>query len=237
MTTVYSPAMANLDRILRRHGMMLRGAFLFSTSDTPPSGPTGAPARAVLLIGHGGGGIWPHFVAWRALFAKPVDHPLDTWSRGVIDPVAAAEGARAVYPSDKPYMPFQQWAMRAERLRPSPLGVLMHPEFGPWHAYRGALIFGEGEVAEEVRALNQPAADPIHLCDLCVGKPCQKACPASAHAGEGFQYQNCLTHVHSPAGAACRDTGCLDRNACPHGAGWRYPADMQAFIMKAFAGL
>ncbi len=28
--------------------------------------------------------------------------------------------------------------------------------------------------------------------------------------------------------------GCLDRNACPYGTAYRYPADEQAFHMAAF---
>ena len=36
-------------------------------------------------------------------------------------------------------------------------------------------------------------------------------------------------------GAPCRDGGCLDRNACPYGTEYRYPADVQAFHMAAFA--
>ena len=33
----------------------------------------------------------------------------------------------------------------------------------------------------------------------------------------------------------CRDGGCFDRNACPYGADFRYPAEAQAFHMAAFA--
>ena len=36
-----------------------------------------------------------------------------------------------------------RWAQRAEPLHPSPLGVLIHPVHGLWHAYRGALAFAE----------------------------------------------------------------------------------------------
>jgi ferredoxin len=161
---------------------------------------------------------------------------LDTWSRAVIGRVAERFDARAVSPSDRPYLPFQQWAMRAEGLKPSPLGVLMHPEYGPWHAYRGALLFDDPGVALELRALNQAARAPIHLCDLCVGKPCRKACPVDAHAGDEFAYQTCLSHVRAPAGEACMTGGCLDRNACPYGATYRYSAEQQAFHMRAFAG-
>ena len=33
--------------------------------------------------------------------------------------------------------------MRAEAVAPSPLGILIHPDYGLWHAYRGALAFAE----------------------------------------------------------------------------------------------
>src|SRR4030095_137820 len=36
-----------------------------------------------------------------------------------------------------------RWAMRAEAVAPSPLGILIHPDYGLWHAYRGALAFAE----------------------------------------------------------------------------------------------
>lgn len=120
--------------------------------------------------------------------------------------------------------------MRAEGLRPSPLGILMHPQYGLWHAYRGALLF-EDEISV------QPAEAAIHLCDACVEKPCMKSCPVDAYSAEGFAYQFCLAHVRGPKGEPCRTGGCLDRNACPYGVAYRYPADLQAFHMAAFAGL
>ncbi|TIT26469.1 MAG: hypothetical protein E5W86_12310, partial [Mesorhizobium sp.] len=155
---------------------------------------------------------------------------LDTWARAVIGSVAEEFGARAVSPSDRPYLPFQQWAMRAEGLRPSPLGILMHPRYGLWHAYRGALLF------EQAIAIPKPDA-ALHLCDACVEKPCLKSCPVDAYAADGFTHQACLAHVRGADGASCRSGGCLDRNACPYGSDSRYPADVQAFHMASFAGL
>jgi len=222
-------------RDLARHGLIPRGGFAFAPGEQAPAGGSGAPAQAVLLVGHGGSSIWPHFETWRARQPRDIANPLDTWSRETIGAVAAAFDARAVSPSDRPYLPFQQWAMRAEGLKPSPLGILMHPEFGLWHAYRGALLFDYPGVAEELRALNQAAREPIHLCDLCIGKPCRNACPVGAHAGQDFAYQACLIHVRSGAGKACMTGGCLDRNACPYGVGHRYSAEQQAFHMAAFA--
>ena len=164
---------------------------------------------------------------WRAAQPTEIADPLDTWCRTVLDEIAASVGARSVSPSDKPYLPFQQWAMRTEGLRPSPIGILMHPEYGLWHAYRGALLFDCALELDEVQT-------PIHLCDRCVGKPCKKACPIGAHAGERFDYEGCRSHLRQSPAGDCMRAGCLDRNACPYGADYRYPAAMQAFIADAF---
>jgi epoxyqueuosine reductase QueG len=118
--------------------------------------------------------------------------------------------------------------MRAEGLRPSPLGVLMHPQYGLWHAYRGALLF-------DAELSFPKTGTPVHLCDSCDGKPCLKACPVGAYSEAGFAYEDCLAHVRGPKGSACRSGGCLDRNACPYGTAYRYPAEAQAFHMTAFA--
>jgi hypothetical protein len=106
----------------------------------------------------------------------------------------------------------------------------MHPRYGLWHAYRGALLF-DRDIGME------PLEEPIHLCDRCDGKPCLKACPVRAHSAAAFDHRACLVHVRGAAGNPCRDTGCLDRNACPQGTAFRYPAAMQAFHMAAFARL
>ncbi|RUW66268.1 MULTISPECIES: 4Fe-4S dicluster domain-containing protein [unclassified Mesorhizobium] len=220
----------DISAVLAVDGLILRGGFRFTSQDTAPAGRSGMPARSILLVGQAGAAPWPHFLRWRERQPQAIADPLDTWARGVIGSVAEKFGARAVSPSDRPYLPFQQWAMRAEGLRPSPLGILMHPRYGLWHAYRGALLF------EEAIAIPAPEAS-IHLCDACVDKPCLKSCPVDAYAADGFTNQACLAHVRGADGAPCRSGGCLDRNACPYGSDYRYPADVQAFHMAAFAGL
>ena len=217
-----------IEDALASSGLVLRGGFNFGTGEAAPSGRSSRPARSVMLVGNAGAGYWPRFQAW--LNAQTVDlaNPLDAWSRSVVGTVAERFGARALSPSDRPYAPFQQWAMRAEGLRPSPLGILIHPIYGLWHAYRAALLFDD-EVSVPV------PREPIHLCDACTGKPCIKSCPVGAHSGEGFAYRDCLDHVNDAAGGACRTFGCLDRNACPFGLEYRYPSTVQAFHMAAFA--
>lgn len=212
------------------HGLIPRGGVDFEPNEAAPPGPSGAPAKAVLLVGHAGSSIWPHFVAWRETQPAVLADPLDAWSRLVIGEVAERFGARVVSPSDRPWLPFQAWAMRAEGLRPSPLGILMHPVWGTWHAFRGALLFD--------RAMGFPREPraALHPCDACIGKPCLTACPVGAHFPGGFDYPACLGHVRSPDGARCASGGCLDRNACPVGTAYRYGTEQQAFHMAAFAG-
>ena len=220
----------DLAAALSANGLILRGGFTFADSEEAPHGPSGAPARSVLLVGQAGAAPWPHFLRWREQQPQVIANPLDSWSRQVIGAVAETFGARAVSPSDKPYLPFQQWAMRAEGLKPSPLGILMHPQYGLWHAYRGALLFEEAIALQEAR-------EAIHLCDACADKPCLKSCPVDAYSADGFAHQACLAHVRGADGAPCRTGGCLDRNACPYSADYRYPPEVQAFHMAAFAGL
>lgn len=215
-------------RALAVHGLVPRGGFAFRSGEPAPDGPSGLPATSVLLVGQAGAAPWPHFLRWRERQASRVADPLDAWSREVIGTIAGQLGARAVSPSDRPYLPFQRWAMRAEGLRPSPLGILMHPRYGLWHAYRGALLF-------DVDVGLREAAAAVHACDTCEEKPCLSACLVGAYGADGYDYARCRSHVRGASGELCRTDGCLDRNACPQGREWRYAPEVQAFHMAAFA--
>lgn len=221
---------ASVRALVGAHGLICRGGSDFGPREDAPRLPGGGEARAVLLIGSAGAGYWPHFSRWRAGLAQPVSDPLDTWARQIVEAAAARVDAHAVSPSDQPYLPFQRWAMRAEALRPSPLGVLMHPEFGLWHAYRGALLFDR-------RLGFAPAAVPRHACDDCLEKPCLQACPVGAHGRDGFDHAGCLSWLGGGSGGECAAYGCRDRNACPVGERHRYPLAAQAFHMRAFGGV
>lgn len=226
--TAESP-IAGLGEALALHGLLIRGGFNFAPGEASPTGPSGKPARAVLLIGNAGPAMWPNFTAWIDRQPDVMADPLDCWSAEVIDAVALAAGARAVYPNDRPWLPFQRWATRAEGLQPSPLGILMHPAFGLWHAYRGALLFEDDILIQAPEKL-------IHLCGACAEKPCLSACPVSAYSAAGLDAGACAAHLNSPHLEARAHGGCSARNACPHGGAYRYGPAQQAFHQLAFVG-
>lgn len=199
-------------------GLLLRGGFVPRPDDALDG--TGA----VVLIGNVGPSLWPAFMAGRR------DEPdaLDRWSKRVVDPVAAGLGAVAVYPNDQPYHPFQGWAQRAETVHPSPLGLLIHPQHGLWHAYRAALLFTEAVEGLPAR-LNAPSP-----CDSCAGRPCLTACPVAAFDGVTYDVSACAGHLGAGHDPKCADLGCRARDACPVAPDQRYGPAQIAFHMAAF---
>ncbi len=99
---------------------------------------------------------------WDAFAASPeasdgLDHPLDRWSRRLIEALARELGGKALFPfGGPPFLPFQRWAERAEPVHSSPIGLLIHPDYGLWHSYRGALGFAEALDAPEPAAGAEP---------------------------------------------------------------------------------
>ncbi|MDW5313293.1 ferredoxin [Rhizobium sp. PL01] len=220
--------LSELRAALAPHGVFLRGVVGFADGETAPVLNGGQAARSVVLLGNAGGSIWPAFENWRdSAPDRGGENPLDAWSKTVIEPVAQDLGATAYFPSDPPWQPFQQWAMRAEGLKASPLGILIHPHYGLWHGYRGALGFAQ--------AL-PPITNSIqrHPCDHCPDKPCLSSCPAQAVLSSGFQVMPCRAHLKTREGrAGCMAAGCLARNACPVGTGYRYTVEQLHFHMAA----
>ncbi len=209
---------------LKIQGLLLRGGFRATPDDGLPEGE-----GTVLMVGNAGPDLWRVFPqAPEACDGHP--NGLDRWTRRVMTDLAQAFGARAVLPFDgPPYAPFQRWAQRAEPVYPSPIGILIHPDYGLWHAYRGALVFEE--------PLELPPADErARPCDSCPDKPCLTTCPVGAFTGAGYDVAACASHIATPAGQDCVDGGCLARRACPVGTDYRYNPDQASWHMRAFVG-
>ena len=143
------------------------------------------------------------------------------------DAVAHALGAAIVFPFDgPPYHPFIPWARRAEGLSPSPIGPLIHPEYGLWHAYRGAFLFGH--------ELALPPPMDVNPCDDCAEKPCLNSCPVAAVGAEGYDVPACTGHLKQPVGGDCLHGGCRARRACPISRNYMYEPAQANFHMAAF---
>ena len=73
-------------------------------------GHSGGASTYRVLVGNAGSEFWPVF-AGSPEFSDGAADPLDRWSRRVGLGVAAAVGARVVFPFEgPPYPPFQEWA-------------------------------------------------------------------------------------------------------------------------------
>jgi hypothetical protein len=208
-------------------GLAARGAFHPGEGDRVPPLADGRPVATLVLVGVIGERQWRAFAA-SPEHADGNPDPLDRWSRRVLRPVAERHRAEALYPFDgPPWHPFQRWALRAEPVHVSPLGILIHPDWGLWHAYRGALAFAT--------ALDLPPRDPRPSpCESCRERPCLSRCPVGAITAAGFAAPTCRAHLAAPAGAGCVAEGCLARRACPVGAQHRYAAAQAEFHMQAF---
>ncbi len=224
--------LAQIDRSLSATGLFVRGGFQPQPADGVPDLADGRPARTVVLIGNAGGALWRAFAAARAREPGAFDprHPMDRWMRPRIEAAAAALGAEPVFPNDgPPFVPILDWAQRAEPVYRSPIGIVIHPEFGLWHVYRAALLFAE-------RLDVGAREDRPSPCETCAERPCLKVCPVDAFEPDRFAAERCAGHVESAAGAACRERGCLARRACPVAPEMRYPRDAQAFHTAALLG-
>ncbi|MEQ1611955.1 MAG: ferredoxin [Hyphomicrobiaceae bacterium] len=221
------PLLNDIKNAARVVCLAMRGGFHVQDYDGVPACADGRAARTIVLLGNVGSTFWPAF-STSPEFRDGKDHPLDRWTRRVTGHLAAALGAEPLYPFDgPPHWPFQRWAQRAEAVHPSPLGLLIHPDHGLWHAYRAALVFGE--------AIELPAHDRRPSpCDTCADKPCLSSCPVGAFTGTNYDVGACAAHIASAAGTDCMDLGCRARRTCPIGSQLAYQLDHARFHMDAF---
>jgi hypothetical protein len=188
--------------------------------------------QSLLVIGNGGAAFWHAFQRRRAADAslRAAHNPLDAFTRAVVgDTVAGMAGPLPiVFPFDAgpPALSFVHLAECAGLGRSSLLGVLVHPEFGPWIALRAAVLLPGPCTAPR-------PADGFDPCPTCVERPCIAACPGGAIGPAGWDIPRCAAHRLSGTGDGC-DAGCHARIACVYGQAHRYPPDAQAFH-QAFA--
>jgi epoxyqueuosine reductase len=214
------------------HGLNLAAAISAARYDaavTPPyrAGAIDSTARSIIVLANGGGALWAALKrhAGRNPGWWEREHPLDDFTREVIErevaPAARAAGAHctAVYPfmATGATLNFVELGKAAGLAGPSILGVVVHPTFGPWIAFRAALL-----VNEPIDAPGDALGfDP---CPSCTARSCIAACPVGAvNFPAGWDIPKCLTHrVEDEPDCAMR---CHARVACVLGPEHRYPDD------------
>jgi ferredoxin len=185
--------------------------------------PDGDAAGTLVMVGSVGQRFWT--VLQPSPEARAPD-PIDRWTARVL--TGLADGVLFPF-GGPPHHPFQRWARRADpSLWPSPLGVLIHPEFGLWHALRGALLF-------KARLELPPIESRPSPCHSCEAKPCLRACPVGAFTRGGYDAVTCRSYLGTLSGQPCMLQGCQARMACPVGRGHAYRGGLAQHLMRQFA--
>lgn len=204
-------------------GLVLRGGFHPLPADNVPALSDGTPTATLLMVGNVGPVFWERV---RAAPEAAGPDPINRWTERVLRGL----GDAVLFPfGGPPYHPFQRWALRADpELASSPLGILIHPEFGLWHAMRAALLFR--------LHLDLPAASSRPSpCDSCADRPCLSTCPVDAFGEHGYAVATCRTHLGTLSGQPCMIQGCQARLACPIGKAYRHRGSQAQHHMRAFA--
>ncbi len=188
-------------------------------------------ARSIVVVANGGRAAWSAFVADLERDAAVLvghRHPFDAWCAARVRAADDdAGGARAWFfaaAESEIHLDFRRLAALAGLGVRSRLGLLLHPEFGPWVGLRAAAF-----VDEVLPVVPPPRAVP---CDTCA-RPCVEACPGAAFPDGAWNVDACTAfHVVS---TACART-CHARVACPEGAAHRYGDEQLGYHYDRLGG-
>lgn len=191
-------------------------------------------ARSIIVLGNGGRDFWTAFR--RHADAHPGwlerEHPLDDFTRAVVEDGILATLRTAgldpviTYPFTTlgPRLDFVTLGRSAGLVGPSILGVAVHPTFGPWVAFRAALLVDRAlELGGDALGF-----DP---CPACRAKSCIAACPAGAvRHPQGWDVPACARRrVEEPESCASR---CHARVGCVLGPEHRYSDEELAYHQR-----
>ena len=214
--------------LAHEYGLVFRGGFLANLEDDVPSQIDGTASKTLLLFGQAGDSLWSVFSQSTEL-ADNQPHPMDRWSERVGNAIAQGLHGRLLLPfGGPPHYPFIRWASRAEEVQPSKLGMLIHPIYGLWHAYRFAIA-----VAEPIDGLAE-APTVVGICSQCQDTPCLNTCPVGAFTDGYYDVKACIDYLQENPEAPCHRQGCLARDACPEGAHSHYDIEQKQFHMTQF---
>jgi ferredoxin len=221
-----------VNQLAQHHGLVVRGGFTVEDDDQVPEIHAGVPASKLFLFGNAGSSLWERFAA-SSEFSDGRKDPLNRWSERIGQQVARELSGLALFPfGEPPYRPFISWAKKAESLQSSKLGMLIHPRYGLWHAYRFAVALPESESLSPLEAT--PEAVDTDICERCIAQPCLKSCPVNAFTNSGYEVATCYEFLKQNPQSDCRKSTCQARLICPEGKDFRYQQEHAQFHMNAF---
>lgn len=173
--------------------------------------------RVSVLLGSPGRAFWSRFRAAAPQSPSIAANSLDRYTEGVVEGLCGQlrqwdRSAVAVYPfrHARQLLGFQWLLGDTPWTRTAPFGVTIDPQYGPWFAWRAAVLTRLAWPASPL-----PAASPCALCPA----PCVAACPSGAVDKAGFDWRTCAAYRLGEE--TCRES-CLARLACPVGSDYRY---------------
>lgn len=190
--------------------------------------------QSLIVVGNGGGEFWSGFRDYCEThpgFREDDAEPLDRYTLFLIErelpALIAASGAtgRLLYPfrfASDPVSFVHLGAVAGLGAR-SLLGVLVHPEYGPWIALRAAVLLDA--------PIEPTPIVPFDPCGTCMEKPCLRACPVAAVTERGWDVPLCSAYRLRGGGQThpnCNDR-CDARWQCVYGRAHRYPPDALAY--------
>ena len=162
--------------------------------------------KSAILLGSGGREFWEAFqAAPEATDGRP--DPLDRFAvrqvEGLGDKLRGQDPHLVTaYPfhHTRQIIPFLALIEHTGLSGPSPFGVSVHPQYGPWFAWRG-LVLSQIDWPDTP----MPTDNPCLSCAQDRAPPCLAACPAEAAQITGLVWEKCLTmrKQDTPCQRAC----------------------------------
>ncbi len=183
----------------------------------------------ILLLANAGGAFWEAMTSRERDNARVGNNPVDNFSVAIAKKIIAAgeqtQDAQILYPGYS--VPLIKLGELSGWSTPSPLGLGLHPEYGPWFAYRA--LIKSTEPLQPIQNL-QHIAKASSPCLSCADTPCVSACPASATSKDKvFDIDRCVSQ-RLATDSSCK-TQCHARNACPVGQAYRYSEQQREYHM------
>jgi hypothetical protein len=203
-------------------------------------------ARGVALVASSGRSLFDAFrVAPQASDGRP--DPLDRFVRAAVGRALAAlrsdgESAVALHYDEQRgggYADFVELGRAAGLGWSSRLGLLLHPEHGPWISLRALLLSSQplGPPSSPLEGSGPCHGCPAPCATACPGAVIEVAEPPAARSAAwswagSFAVERCAATRRSEPGCAER---CAARRACPVGVASAYEAAAEAHHMRASA--